>query len=164
MQSDVGLAVQIRDISGVRRIFVAGTARTTVFDSTTSNDDVILLQTKVFDGEPLSAEIFGGTSIDGMSRGNVDLHLTPDEQFPLIMANTRSWPLYGINNPYLIERYDTISEKCHHTSIDVPHFEYDFPRKGAKKKNHVTDVGEEKVKAFEQKVGGKEVCEKLATI
>lgn len=162
---DVGLAVQVRTIGNTRTVFVAGEARTSFFDTTGNvSPDVILLEARFLDGEPLGADLFGKDQWDGRLRGNVDLHLTPEEKFPLILANTNSWPLYGSSNPYLIERYDTISEKCNHAVPDLPDFEYDFPRGPARRKNFATDVGEEEVSGQEQSIGGKIVCDKIATV
>ena len=145
-------------------IFVAGESRTSAFTSTKSSD-VFLLEVGISNGKPLVADLFGKDNDDGMNRANVDLHFTPDKnKFPLILANTGSWPIYGNNNPYLIERYDDIAEKCHHEVRDVPLKTYDFPRNKVLNKVYTTEFGEEKLKGYEEKIGGKGVCPKVATI
>ncbi len=158
--------MQIRNVDNQKTsIFVAGEAHTSYLsDNGNKVRDVILLETNNSNGQALGAELFGGSELDGMIRANVDLHLTPKEQYPLIMANTNSWTSYGSNNPYLIERYDNIYEKCYHTKVDVPTYEYDFPRNNVSAKVFKTETLSEDIKGYKQVIGGKAVCEKVPTI
>ncbi len=92
-------------------------------DPKVKTNDVVLLTTKRTNGALLSAELFGGEGSEGRNRGGwIDLHLSHDatEQYPIVLANTmQTWPSAGINNPYLIERYDDTEKNCYDTDVEV---------------------------------------------
>ncbi len=88
MQADRGLAVQIREIDDKRSIVIAGQSRNKFLadpTSTVKSNDVVLLIVSLFNGNLLDRiELFGGTGEEGELRGNVDLHLSHKEEFPII--------------------------------------------------------------------------------
>ncbi len=151
-----------------KEIVIAGESNNKYLSGNTNPDvktkDVVLLTIKQGNGSVLSAELFGGEGSEGRNHGGwMDLHLSHDEteQYPIILANTmQTWPSAGINNPYLIERYDVTEQYCYDTDIDVKARKY--KAKLGPTKEETIDVHSPELKIEGEKVDIRQkiICDK----
>ncbi len=156
----------MRNVGGTRRIVVAGQSRNSYLtgNPNTKGEDVVLLITKPHNGDLENLELFGDKGSEGELRGNLDLHLShkTSEKYPIVLANTmNSWPDYGIKNPYLIERYDSIKEWCHNYILENVATKYKFRKYPANELAIQTHTGEKELKGQAVELTQKILCEKM---
>ena len=166
-----------------KRILVAGECTTQGGFNSDPSTDAFLLEIKPETGVAIQRDVFflqenvengalydyDGFRYPVRTEGKLDLHLTRDHH-AVIMGNAKVTldeaddaiipTSSGQNNPYLVERYDTVLDKCFDERSDIPTKKYEFARKNARTIKGKIKGRNLKVKTEKVELSQEIVCEK----